>query len=736
MAKHAEGRAHTRRKGNLVDDIISKPYELNVQKSLAKKLEATKRKNIEYRYTDGGVTGQADAVTFELLKEALLVYFGAEKKDYKCKITESKDRDGNCVQKTIRVVYPNQTDSYTLNLYYTKCSFLVNGKSVEKFLYEDLKKIHLLIESATVDGEQVDITELNALLAKQLSEVLSINNKQQNTTAITESDSVEHQKSIKCIKCGKNCQSRAAFCEKTFHWIHYRCDKLSAETVHKIENDTIYKYECQVCTEVSIDKNRGTIVSRGKQKVTGGGRSNDSMQVASLLSNEIDLIESSLTDESHETGTKTIAESILEEELSLKICYNCEGEIQDSEAMPCEICNGECHLSCLADTEGGMTCKACKSSQLQINEPEKVGSVGTSKKKETECNASEISESDRKLSTETVYNSLENCISQTYSAENQNRGCQTESGSLVDLQKRLKELNLREKAINKKEFELSQTSKQLITARTKIITLEKTVNELQKENDLLRTNLLLLQTNPGKKEEEGDRQTHFKQQCAASCSNIVLEQRISALEHEQLKSRIERLELNITSRNVRVQEHSHINENAVTGKLSKLIEVQQEMILSVQNAINSQNHHINRDIPKQCESPETLLKPIDLSQKKLNGGESVRSKDQLGEPQPTVVIIEDDVQSPVKESKTESQTSDQDWRKRTPSVGAVEGAPIQYYAQTVPPTHPFLYPAWNHHVPPWMGQQRRAPVLINNRNMGPRQRDMGQSWRTQRETRK
>ena len=197
-----------------MDDIISKPYELNVQKSLAKKLEATKRKNIEYRYTDGGVTGQADAVTFELLKEALLVYFGVEKKDYKCKITESKDRDGNCVQKTIRVVYPNQTDSYTLNLYYTKCSFLVNGKSVEKFLYEDLKKIHLMIESATVDGEQVDITELNALLAKQLSEVLSINNKQQNTTAITESDSVEHQKSIKCIKCGKNCQSRAVFCEK------------------------------------------------------------------------------------------------------------------------------------------------------------------------------------------------------------------------------------------------------------------------------------------------------------------------------------------------------------------------------------------------------------------------------------------------------------------------------------------------------------------------------------------
>ena len=55
---------------------------------------------------------------------------------------------------------------------------------------------------------------------------------------IKESDNVE---SSKCIKCGKNCHKRAAFCEKTLLWIYYRCDKLSVETVHVIENDTTYK---------------------------------------------------------------------------------------------------------------------------------------------------------------------------------------------------------------------------------------------------------------------------------------------------------------------------------------------------------------------------------------------------------------------------------------------------------------------------------------------------------------
>ena len=36
---------------------------------------------------------------------------------------------------------------------------------------------------------------------------------------------------------------------------------------------------------------------------------------------------------------------------------------------------------------------------------------------------------------------------------------------------------------------------------------------------------------------------------------------------------------------------------------------------------------------------------------------------------------------------------------------ALEGAPIQYHATTVP--QPFLYTAWPQQVPPWMGQQPR-----------------------------
>ena len=79
----------------------------------------------------------------------------------------------------------------------TKCSFLVNGRSVDKFLQDGLNKIFILIESETEDGKYVDIAELNAVLAKQLSGVLNLNSKPSNIPVIKETDNVE---SSKCIK--------------------------------------------------------------------------------------------------------------------------------------------------------------------------------------------------------------------------------------------------------------------------------------------------------------------------------------------------------------------------------------------------------------------------------------------------------------------------------------------------------------------------------------------------------
>ena len=84
-------------------NTINKPYALNIQKkkSVLKKLEAAKKSLIEFSMTGGGLTAQADAASFKLLKEATLQYYKLYTPDeLECKITMSKDTAGNCVQIT------------------------------------------------------------------------------------------------------------------------------------------------------------------------------------------------------------------------------------------------------------------------------------------------------------------------------------------------------------------------------------------------------------------------------------------------------------------------------------------------------------------------------------------------------------------------------------------------------------------------------------------------------------
>lgn len=50
-------------------------HTLNIEKSLRKKLESTKRPEIVYTKTGGGVTAKLDAVTFELFNHACEVYY-------------------------------------------------------------------------------------------------------------------------------------------------------------------------------------------------------------------------------------------------------------------------------------------------------------------------------------------------------------------------------------------------------------------------------------------------------------------------------------------------------------------------------------------------------------------------------------------------------------------------------------------------------------------------------------
>ena len=232
-----------------------KDFALNLDKAIAKKLEATRR-NVEilYEFTGGGVVGNMDAITFELVKNALFHYYETTNPEsYKVNIIEDKDINELIVNRIFRV-FANNVHQYTLTLYLPKCKFLVNGKNVQTFINIDVPKIHTIISSVTLNGHKVDLKNMNDRLCEQLTKIqqsagASVNNScnlptnDEKISAIDESktDTVRicqtnlplgdiNGPSL-CRKCNRNVLTRGVYCTQGHHWIHYRCDKLSKEEI-------------------------------------------------------------------------------------------------------------------------------------------------------------------------------------------------------------------------------------------------------------------------------------------------------------------------------------------------------------------------------------------------------------------------------------------------------------------------------------------------------------------------
>ena len=61
---------------NLVQINRERKFSLNLEKALEKKILATKREvQFEYHQTGGGIVGNADAITYELVKNAIAYYY-------------------------------------------------------------------------------------------------------------------------------------------------------------------------------------------------------------------------------------------------------------------------------------------------------------------------------------------------------------------------------------------------------------------------------------------------------------------------------------------------------------------------------------------------------------------------------------------------------------------------------------------------------------------------------------
>ena len=98
-------------------DTVSRPYTLNIEKSLVKKLKATKRAtNISFMYKGGNVVVEADTASFELIKFAVIQFYSASIDCREVSLSKSVDAKRTSVVKhTIRV---QKRDLFSKFIYY------------------------------------------------------------------------------------------------------------------------------------------------------------------------------------------------------------------------------------------------------------------------------------------------------------------------------------------------------------------------------------------------------------------------------------------------------------------------------------------------------------------------------------------------------------------------------------------------------------------------------------------
>ena len=159
--------------------------------------------------------------------------------------------------------------NYTLNLYSTKNTMLLNGKDIDRFMTGHLPVIHQIMCKAIRDEQLGSVENYNHILGTQLQEVLQqrenamhtgSNQNGQSDTSVTslkspvttgqitspgtkskhtitspvKGNTVKRKDSSPdntCPKCDRTLHSRGAFYEVGNHWVHYHCDRLTESEI-------------------------------------------------------------------------------------------------------------------------------------------------------------------------------------------------------------------------------------------------------------------------------------------------------------------------------------------------------------------------------------------------------------------------------------------------------------------------------------------------------------------------
>ena len=518
-------------------------YALNLTKALKKKAEqCTYETKICEILKGGNRVFQMSAGIYELYKMSLMSHFETVMQNDDCphviQIKTVKDRQGKVVESQIRV---NQrkasggpgSPKYTINLYHTRSSMMVNGREAELFTEAHKVAISHIINIKNLDS--ID-EELHSILVCELEKIQvgpisstslckGVKEKSQSLELPPPDGAVVHQPEISndnpnmsqqflCLHCDQSAQMNVIECSSCTNWFHFACEGLSEDEFQSYDDETDRDYICIGCrsqNEDVIAKQIGVIEDSQADSlalIAGNSQAADDQGAATPNSKN----ESVLSQEVVATGQRAL--SVPNKKLSNAIIRPIAKAGNSRKTQP-NNCQTSSNSEVNADSSG---CSV--PSSVSTNQPI----------------ADNAHHDGQDLLAEQLLKSKEKLLN--------NR------------EKKLKDL---EKKLHLKEISLSDQIQQNDFSKAYIVTMENKVKELESSNRLMKMKLLSQMDAgidpPSSGLSHGDLPSHSSSQHTQE-AQTSLKDRVLSLEMKLLEQRITQLEqLNSNNQHTTCAQH-------------------------------------------------------------------------------------------------------------------------------------------------------------------------------------
>ena len=205
---------------------ITKDYQLNKEKAVKKKVAAGKRnQELTINHTQGGTKILFQTDSYEILKSSVEKFYSQLAPGLQTSI--EADLDENQTETGRRYKIKDKVSGYTVNLYHTTSTVLVNGKGELNFVNNELP---LIQEEMSRHSEA---TDLSNIIKEALEEL---------------GHGSEETMDSRCIICKRLCHTRAVLCFDGNHWVHYKCENLTTAEIDQINTPSHTLYRCKSCT--------------------------------------------------------------------------------------------------------------------------------------------------------------------------------------------------------------------------------------------------------------------------------------------------------------------------------------------------------------------------------------------------------------------------------------------------------------------------------------------------------